>query len=261
MPSPPWYVISDAHIGVASAERERALVAFLEALEGRAHGLLIVGDLFDFWFEWRRVLPRHGVQVIGALARLVRRGTSVTWLAGNHDCWGGEILTHDLGIRYVRDEWIDDVGAWRIAAHHGDGLRGDVDRGYRRLRAVLRHPLAIRAYRWLHPDLATRLALGTSAASRLRQASDGGAGLRAVAAARLGTPDAPDVVLYGHSHVPALERIGRGIYANCGAWWADPLYLRVDAETLTLARWNGALDTDAVTALPRRVAPAGTLPA
>lgn len=252
MLAPPCYVISDAHIGVARADREAALVTFLDELEGRAASLLIVGDLFDFWFEWRHVLPRHGVQVIGALARLVRRGTTVTWLAGNHDCWGGEILQRDLGITYLPSFWRGTIGPWTLEAHHGDGLRAVADRGYRRLRRVLRHPMSIRAFRWLHPDLATRLALGTSAASRLREASDGGLGLRTVAHARLEAADAPEVVVYGHSHVAALERLGRGIYANCGAWWADPLFLRIDDEAIALCRWNGdPARTDVLTRIAR----------
>jgi UDP-2,3-diacylglucosamine hydrolase len=250
----PCYVISDAHIGAATAEREAALVDFLEHLEGQASSLLIVGDLFDFWFEWRHVLPRHGVQVIGALARLARRGTPVTWLAGNHDCWGGAILERDLGIRYLLADWQGQIGPWSAVAHHGDGLRGATDRGYRRMRAVLRHPLSIRAFRWIHPDLASRLALGTSSASRLRNATDGGRGLRAVAAARLESADAPQLVIHGHSHVPTLERIGGGLYANCGAWWADPLYLRIDDRAVSLCRWRGGSSHDDVVTMYERTA-------
>jgi UDP-2,3-diacylglucosamine hydrolase len=255
--APRCYVISDAHVGAASQQSERALIAFLEGLEGEAASLLIVGDLFDFWFEWRHVLPRHGVQVIGALARLVRRGTPVTWLAGNHDCWGGEILENDLGIEYRLADWRGTIGPWAVEAHHGDGLRDAADRGYRRMRAVLRNRWSIRAFRWIHPDVASRLALGTSTASRLRNATDGGAGLRAVAASRLTAADAPELLIYGHSHVPAVERIGRGIYANCGAWWADPLYLLIDEREVSLRRWTSAGGPhEIVSAIERDLLPA-----
>jgi UDP-2,3-diacylglucosamine hydrolase len=240
-------VISDAHIGAASRERELQLLDFLDATGSHAASLLVVGDLFDFWFEWRHSVPRHGLLVVAALGRLVRAGVPVVWLAGNHDCWGGSVLRDDLGITYLTGGWRGRIGGWDVEAHHGDGLRGDTDRGYRRLAAVLRHPWAIGAYRWLHPDLGTRLALGTSSASRLRQASDGGEGLRRVAAARLAEPDAPAMVIHGHSHVATLERLpGGGVYANCGAWWADPLYLTLDERRVCLSRWTGAFATDPV---------------
>ena len=83
---PPCHVISDAHLGVADAEAERSLLQFLRSLPGRAGSLLVNGDLFDFWFEWRNVMPRRGYRVLAALADLRDAGIPVLWIAGNHDC-------------------------------------------------------------------------------------------------------------------------------------------------------------------------------
>ena len=85
MLSAPCYIIADVHLGVAPRETERALVQFLRALPGRAGSLLINGDLFDFWFEWRAAIPRTGFRVLAALADVVDAGVPVTWIAGNHD--------------------------------------------------------------------------------------------------------------------------------------------------------------------------------
>ena len=130
LPSP-CYVISDAHVGIdaAGTDAEHALLAFLDAC--RVGSLVIDGDLFDFWFEWRRVIPRAGFRVLAALASLRERGIPVLWVAGNHDCWGGDVLRRDVGVEYVFGPWEGTVAGWRAHIEHGDGLRGPEDRGYR----------------------------------------------------------------------------------------------------------------------------------
>jgi UDP-2,3-diacylglucosamine hydrolase len=249
----PCYVISDAHLGATDVEPERRLVAFLRQLPGRAGSLLINGDLFDFWFEWRTVIPRGHFRTLAALADLVDAGVPVTMLAGNHDCWGGDVLTQEVGIDYRVSGWAGELGGWPATVEHGDGLREVEDRPYRRLRAVLRHPWAIRAFRWIHPDWGSRLASGSSDASRVHRARDGGAGLRAVAMDHLARNPRTRLLVYGHSHVPALERApGGAVYANPGAWMDAPTFLRVTPERVELRRWRpGSAEGDLLDALDR----------
>ena len=237
----PCYVFSDAHLGVAAPDAERALLAFLRHLQGRAGSLVVNGDLFDFWFEWRSVMPRRGYRVLAALADLREQEVPVLWIAGNHDCWGGEILREDVGVDFHVGPWTGTLGGWRARVEHGDGLREREDRPYRALRRVIRHPLAVRSFRVLHPDFASRVALGSSHTSRTLRPGDGGRGLRDVAAHVLAADPALDLVVYGHSHVRALERVrGGGVYANPGAWLDEPTYLRVDREVVTLCRWDAS---------------------
>jgi len=249
----PCYVISDAHLGAADVTAERRLVAFLRSLHGRAGSLLINGDLFDFWFEWRTVIPRGHFRTLAALADLVESGVPVTMLAGNHDCWGGDVLTKEVGIDYRISGWEGDLGGWKAAVEHGDGLREVEDRPYRRLRTVLRHPWAIRAFRWVHPDLGSRLAHGSSDTSRVHRARDGGTGLSAVALAHLAAHPATRLLVYGHSHVSALVRApGGGLYANPGAWLDAPTYLRVTPARVELRRWvEGSAEGDLLDAADR----------
>ena len=202
-----------------------------------------MGDLFDFWFAWKHVMPRSGFRVLAALADLRDRGVDVLWIGGNHDCWGGAQLERDTGVVYTLAEWTGDIGPWRTALAHGDGLREREDAPYRRLRTVLRHPLAIRAFGWLHPDFASRVALASSDTSRHRRAGDEGRGLLAVATRALGARDGPQLVIHGHSHVPRLERVGRGWYANAGAWYLDQQYLRIDETRITRHQWTSAAAT------------------
>lgn len=235
----PCYVIGDAHLGIAPPPSEAALLAFLRWLPGRAKSLVIMGDLFDFWFAWKHVMPRSGFRVLAAIADLREQDVDVLWIGGNHDCWGGTQLEQDTGATYALSEWTGHIGPWRALLAHGDGLREREDAPYRRLRRVLRHPLAIRAFGWLHPDFASRVALASSDTSRHRRAGDEGRGLLGVATSALEQPDGPDLVIHGHSHVPRLERAGRGWYGNAGAWYLDQQYLRIDDARITRHAWTG----------------------
>lgn len=238
----PAYVISDAHLGFATRDVERALTRFLRTLPGRAGSLVINGDLFEFWFEWRSVMPRVGFRVLAALADLRESGVPVLMVAGNHDCWGGAILRDDVGIDFRLDPWEGSLAGWSTRVEHGDGLREKEDRGYRALRRVLRNRFAIRAFRWLHPDLGSALANRSSHTSRTYQARDGGAGLRVAASSRLSARPDLDLIIHGHSHVAELIRTADGVYANAGSWLDAPTFLHLTPERIALRRWDAASD-------------------
>jgi UDP-2,3-diacylglucosamine hydrolase len=250
--APPCYVISDVHLGHASPDTERLLLSFLRALPGRASSLLINGDLFEFWFEWKSVVHRSGVRVLAALMDLRDAGIPVTMLAGNHDCWGGDVL-RDAGVDFQFGPWTGTLGGWNARVEHGDGLRAKEDRGYRVLRRVLRNRLAIRAFGAIHPDLASRLAMGSSHASRTYQPKDFGRGLRAVAEATLAADPALELLVYGHSHVSALERMPSGnVYANAGSWLDAPTFLAVTPERIALRSWLGSSESPDLHSFDRR---------
>ena len=254
VPASPCYLVSDAHIGVASRDMERSFVRFLRELRGRAGSLVINGDLFDFWFEWKSVIPRPSFRVLAALSDLTECGLEVLWLAGNHDCWGGDILREDVGVNYHVGPWTGELAGWKARVEHGDGLRADEDRGYRAIRPIMRNPLAIRAFRALHPDWASRLANGSSGASREYRARDEGRGLRTIALGELERDRALELLVYGHSHVAALERApGGGVFANAGSWLDAPTYLLITPEKIELAKWReGSAEGDRLNVVDRR---------
>jgi UDP-2,3-diacylglucosamine hydrolase len=237
----PCYIVSDTHLGVASPQIERSFVSFLRGLATEAKSLVINGDLFDFWFEWKTVIPRRSFRALAALAELSDAGVEILWVAGNHDCWGGEILRDDVGVDYIVGPWEGTIAGWKVRMEHGDGLRDREDRGYRMIRPIMRNTLAIKAFRMIHPDWASRLAHGSSNASRTYRAKDEGRGLRAYALQQLETTAGLDLLVYGHSHVPALERSASGgVFANAGSWLDAPTYLRLTDEAIELRRWDGS---------------------
>jgi UDP-2,3-diacylglucosamine hydrolase len=237
----PCYVVSDAHLGVASPQTERSFVAFLRGLAGEARSLVINGDLFDFWFEWKTVIPRRSFRALAALAEIKDAGVEILWVAGNHDCWGGEILRDDVGISYMVGPWEGTIAGWKVRVEHGDGLRDKEDRGYRMIRPIMRHPLAIKAFRMLHPDWASGLAQSSSSASRTYRARDEGRGLRSYATEQLAKSKNLELLVYGHSHVAALEKMENGgVFANAGSWLDAPTFLRVTDEGVELIEWDGS---------------------
>ena len=217
------YFLSDVHLGAEGRDRERIkqrrLLAVLERARLEASALFIVGDLFDFWFEYGSVLPRGHHRVLTALENLAEAGVRITYLAGNHDFAIGAFFEKELGITVLRNDLDFSHEGTRFALYHGDGL-APKDGPYRLLKSVLRNRAAQWCFRWLHPDLGFSLARVTSHTSRTYTSTvkkygpvDG---MKRDAERRIG--EGADVVVMGHRHIPAMERLGSGLYVNLGDW-------------------------------------------
>ena len=218
----PIYFVSDVHLGVSSrAEEERKLgllLALLDDVIAERGRLYVVGDLFDFWYEYRSVVPRGYHQLYARLERIAREGGGATYLAGNHDFAIGGFFSDDLGVAVVRDDLTFTAQGRKFYLFHGDGLALR-DGGYRMLKRVLRSPLSQRLYRMLHPDLAFGIARRFSHGSRdYTSGRDFGEhdGMRMEAERRIAA--GADIVIMGHRHLPRLEPIGGGQYVNLGDW-------------------------------------------
>jgi UDP-2,3-diacylglucosamine hydrolase len=226
----PTYVVSDTHLGAVPAATERAFRGFLHHVQQSAAELLINGDLFDFWFEYRSVILREHFRVVAKLAEVVEAGVPVTFVGGNHDAWAGSFLRDEVGIRVVDGPLEMDLAGRRTLVAHGDGL-GTGDLKYRMLKAVIRSRLSIRAFRALHPDWGRRIA--GLASSTEHKAGNGDAHskqraefLQAWGADRLAENPALDLVLTGHAHVPVVAEVSPGrFYANSGDWIRSYTYL------------------------------------
>ena len=149
----PIYFISDVHLGAPGPpDRERWLIELLGEIPGRASALFVLGDLFDFWFEYRHAIPKGTFHIARAFAEIVESGIPVIYLGGNHDFWIGSYLQDEVGVQVYQHPIDVRLQGRMIHLAHGDGL-GPGDGGYKVLKAVLRHPLAIWGYRSIHPDL------------------------------------------------------------------------------------------------------------
>ena len=241
--SMPAYFISDVHLGLGSKKEERSkedhLLAFFRAVLPSTECLLIVGDLFDFWFEYSTVIPRGFHRTLTALQEFTDRGIPVHYLTGNHDFWMKGFFSTELGVQVHPHPFEITLQGKRVFLHHGDGL-ATKDLGYRLIKPVLRNRLSIALYRWLHPDIGVRLARGSSRTSREYTANkDYGEEEGMVAYAGVKIRGGADIVVMGHRHQPLRKEIGRGVYVNLGDWISFRTYGQMEHGTLTLHSWNG----------------------
>ncbi len=213
------YFISDTHIGAGNLNAERRLEDFITRLTGKAAALYILGDLFEFWFDFRRVVPKVNVGVLGALYQLRRCGTKIFLLRGNHDIWFNGWLERELGLEGVFDELTIAIDGLNVYLAHGDALdKSFVSRFFRRL---MRSRFNARLFSSLHPDLGVGLAHRIAAKSRLAMRQRGtAAAVQAQLAefARRKIAEGFDVVMLGHSHIPEALSLERGLYINTGDW-------------------------------------------
>ena len=237
------YFISDIHLGLGTRdeerEKEQRLLDFLKFILPTTDQLFIVGDLFDFWFEYKTVIPKGFHRTLAALQEFTDRGIPVHYLAGNHDFWMGDFFRKELGMQLHFDPFEVAVGGSRIYLHHGDGL-SESDLGYKIIKPILRHRFNIWLYRWLHPDIGVKLARGSSRTSRgytTNKHYGEGKGMMEFAARKLS--EGIDVVIMGHRHEPLVQKIDHGMYVNLGDWISYNTYGVLDRGVMTLNTWNG----------------------
>ena len=224
----PVYFISDAHLGIedyaAEEERRNRLLDFLRSLRGRARLLYIVGDLFDFWFEYRSVVPRQHYTVLHALSALVESGTRVVYLPGNHDFWLGTFLDEQVGVETADGPLTAIHHGRKIYIAHGHGLIAS-DRGYRAMSKIMHSALSIRLFQMIHPDCGFKIGRLASRLSRRRgrpAAWDPRQAYRDLAFSLL--DDGYDLVVFGHNHCPTLQYKGEKAYINLGDWIRHDTY-------------------------------------
>ena len=234
-------VLSDVHLetGEKGRERQAGFVTFLRRIDtDDVKRVIILGDLFDFWFEYKHVIFSGYFDVLRSLAVLRGQGVELHLLCGNHDFWAGRFLEDHLGFTIHRDAVTMDFAGRRVLLLHGDGINRH-DHGYRIYKRIARARPVIWLFGLIHPDLAMRIAQCVSRGSRrLTMAEDpaNGAEARALRAYARDILErgAADVVMCGHAHAPAYEEYGEGLYINTGDWMRHRSYVEWDGVDFNL---------------------------
>ena len=233
----PAYFISDAHLGAnppgALPDREKALVRFVESLKGNASHLVIVGDLFEFWYEYNDYVNRNHFDLFFALRELVQSGCEVHLLQGNHDFAYGDFFPKSIGAQ-VHKEVVLEIQGKRVFFRHGDGVAKS-DFGYRIFRRILDFPLNRFLFRQIHPDWGMALARFVGRNSRKVGES------RIIKmeeylhwAERMLRENKCDCCVLGHHHISGLWTVDGGLVASSGEWIKKLSYLRMEAGEVTL---------------------------
>ena len=245
MASRPVFLTSDVHLGAVPAETEESFHRWLEHAAARASEIVINGDLFDFWFEFRSGIPKGHTRTLDLLTGIVAGGVPISLMGGNHDWWGGTHLTDKVGIRFYQDPLVRDLAGRRTLIAHGDGLgRGDL--GYRMLRWVLRSPLTVGAFRQLPTTLGDWLAdrvsrTETRGESGHRPSPVRAAELRTWALDQLDRDPTLELIALGHTHQPELlEPHPDRWILNSGDWVYRRTYVVLSkGEPPRILDWDG----------------------
>jgi UDP-2,3-diacylglucosamine hydrolase len=222
------YFASDQHLGAptpkASLPREKKFVAWLDTIKEDAGTIFLLGDLFDFWFEYKTVVPKGFVRVLGKLAELKDAGIDIYFFVGNHDLWMRDYFQKELNIPVFHKPQEFEINGKIFLIGHGDGL-GPSDHGYKRMKKVFTFPFFKWLFRWLHPDIGVRLGHYFSVKNKLISGDEDARFLGeenewlAQYCRRKLTEKHYDFFVFGHRHLPLeIELNNNSTYINLGDW-------------------------------------------
>jgi UDP-2,3-diacylglucosamine hydrolase len=245
------YFASDLHLGSPDLEtskaRERKFVAWLDKISPSATEIHLLGDMFDFWFEYRQAVPKGGVRLLGTLAKIIDSGTPVHYHVGNHDLWTFGYLEEEIGLIIHRKPIVFEWDSLKCMVGHGDGL-GPGDRSYKFLKKLYENRICIALLKIIHPDIGIRLAQYFSRNSRVAGGRSGGEYisdsnelLHSYCVDVLKKDTSIDCFIFGHRHLPLdlnvpypepSEKHAR--YINTGDWVTHFSWACVDNGELEL---------------------------
>jgi UDP-2,3-diacylglucosamine hydrolase len=242
------YFASDFHLGapnaVASRERERLIVRWLDGIAQDAHHIFLVGDIFDFWFEYKEVIPKGYIRLLGKLAELADRGVGITVFIGNHDMWMNGYFEEELNIPVFFEPQTYTINGRKFYVGHGDGL-GPGDHGYKFLKKVFRNPVCRWLFSLLHPSWGIALANYFSRKSRAATGMELEKFLGeenewlAIYSKEILQQEHFDYFIFGHRHLPLDLSIGANSrYINLGDWLNYFTYAVFDGQRTELVKYS-----------------------
>ena len=246
-PSKRIYFCSDNHLGSPnrnlSLEREKIFITWLDQIKTDAQAIFFLGDLFDFWFEYKKVVPKGFTRLFGKLAELSDSGIDLFFFVGNHDCWIGNYFEDELGINVFHIKVDLNIDNYNILIGHGDGL-GPGDNKYKFLKLLFRNPILKKLFSFIHPDI------GISLGSFLSQKNKILSGSEKVFESEdkeMLFSYCKDVLktkyyhffIFGHRHIPLELDLGNNSkYFNTGDWITHFSYLVYDGTSFNLNYFN-----------------------
>ncbi len=242
------YFASDQHLGAptpeASFPREQKFVNWLNEIKEDAAAIFLLGDLFDFWFEYKTVVPKGFVRVLGKLAEIKDSGIPIYFFVGNHDLWMKDYFEKELNIPVYHKPEVFTFNDTSFFIGHGDGL-GPGDKGYKRMKKVFTFPLFQWMFRWLHPDIGVKLGQYMSVKNKLISGDEDAKFLGeenewlAQYCKRKLETQHYDYFVFGHRHLPInMDLQENSKYINLGDWISYFTYGVFDGKDLQLKTYK-----------------------
>lgn len=247
------YFASDNHLGAptmeASRPREKKFVAWLDEIKQDAAAIFLLGDLFDFWFEYKTVVPKGFTRTLGKLAEISDSGIPIHYFVGNHDLWMNGYFEDELGIPVYHKpqeftfELASEQRRSTFFIGHGDGL-GPGDKGYKRMKKIFTSPFFKWLFKWGHPDIGMRVAQYFSVKNKLISGDDDATFLGednewlAVYSRKKLEEKHRDFFVFGHRHLPLEIQLNeKSKYINLGDWIQYYTYGVFDGSTFELKKY------------------------
>lgn len=242
------YFASDQHLGAptqeASFPREKKFLQWLDEAKQDAEAIFLLGDLFDFWFEYKTVVPKGFVRVLGKLAEIKDSGIPIYFFVGNHDLWMDDYFESELNIPVYHSPQEFTINGKTLLIGHGDGL-GPHDKGYKRMKKVFTFPLFKWLFRWLHPDLGVRLGQYMSVKNKMISGDEDATFLGEenewlvqYCKRKLETKHY-DYFIFGHRHLPLEIKLNENSkYINLGDWVKYFTYVTLDENSIVLKEYK-----------------------
>lgn len=244
------YFASDFHLGtdgkLTSKERERKIVRWLDTIKGDAAHIYLLGDVFDFWFEYKQVVPKGYTRLFGKLAELRDTGIPITFFIGNHDMWMFSYLEDEFSIPILRKPTSIEIEGKKFYIGHGDGL-GPGDQGYKFIKKVFANPMAQWLFARIHPNFGVGLANFWSQKSRdsqkqyhYRWFGPEKEWLAQYANEQL-KEEYYDYFVFGHRHLPIdfILNNKKSRYINLGEWLSQYSYAVFDGNDIQVKFFEG----------------------
>ena len=240
------YFVSDLHLGapdlLESRVREKRLAAWLDSITPKAQSIFFVGDIFDFWFEYRHVVPKGFLLFFGKLANLINKGIDVHFFTGNHDLWMGKYLEEELGVKIHQQPMSFIIASKNFYVGHGDGL-GAKNHLFRKIRWVLLNKYLRYLFSWLHPDIGISIAKRISIDSYKRKKlnKEKSFGMRewliqhSLIVQKIRQHH---FYVYGHRHMILNLKIDSWQFINLGDWYNGCPYAVFDGENIDLQEFT-----------------------
>jgi len=237
-----YFFISDLHLGFGSPETEKRketlLIKFLDYAKTNADELIILGDLFDYWFEYRRVIQKDFFRVLRSIQELVDSGVEVHYIIGNHDFLHKNFFSDEIGVKLYFNPVEMTLNGKKFFLGHGDGLV-DNDTGYKILKKLLRNSFVQWLFTLIHPDFGIWLASKTSRTSRNYTGKKHYGIIDTLfETAKEKLNDGFDYVMFGHSHKKMFEKFNDGNYINLGSWLDEPCYGKFNNNEFEIINWE-----------------------
>jgi UDP-2,3-diacylglucosamine hydrolase len=242
------FFASDFHLGVPnyseSLDREKRIIRWLDAIRHEAHAIYLLGDIFDFWFEYKHTIPKGFIRLQGKLAELRDAGIPIVFFTGNHDMWMFDYFKDELGIPIYRDPQLLQVGEHKLLVGHGDGL-GPGDTTYKFLKKFFNSKVCQWLFARLHPNFGIGIARYWSRKSRIgnlnrEEKFQGEEGeFLWIYCKEMEKRSHHDFYVFGHRHLPLDLKINESSrYINLGEWVQFNSYAVYDGSDVTLKTWN-----------------------